>query len=62
MIADSQKIGTEDQLFACDNPGKRSTFVNEKEDGQFLRNAKCLFNLFILHDPLIHKIILTMQD
>ena len=34
----------------------------DKEDGQFQRNAKSLFNLFILHDPLIHKIILTMQD
>jgi hypothetical protein len=35
---------------------------SKREDGSFARNAKNLFNLFILHDPLIHKIILKMQE
>ena len=34
----------------------------ERDDGSFLRNSKNLFNLFILHDPLINKIILKMQE
>ena len=34
----------------------------ERDDGCFLRNSKNLFNLFILHDPLINKIILKMQE
>ena len=34
----------------------------ERDDGGFLRNSKNLFNLFILHDPLINKIILKMQE
>ena len=35
---------------------------SEREDGSFSRNAKNLFTLIILHDPLIHKIILKMQQ
>ena len=35
---------------------------SKREDGSFARNAKNLFNLFILHDPLINKIILKMQE
>lgn len=34
----------------------------DREDGSFTRNAKNLFNLVILHDPLINKIILKMQE
>ena len=33
---------------------------NEHEDGDFYRNARNLFNVFILHDPLVNKLILTM--
>ena len=36
--------------------------LTEREDGSFARNAKNLFNLVILHDPLINKIILKMQE
>ena len=36
--------------------------LSEREDGSFGRNAKNMFNLFILHDPLINKIILKMQE
>jgi len=36
--------------------------VTERDDGSFVRNAKSLFNLIILHDPVINKIILKMQD
>ena len=36
--------------------------MSEREDGSFARNAKNLFNLVILHDPLINKIILKMQE
>lgn len=36
--------------------------LSKRDDGSFARNAKNLFNLFILHDPLINKIILKMQE
>ena len=30
---------------------------HEKDDLRFYRNAKSLFNLFVLHDPLVYKLI-----
>ena len=38
------------------NPG------SEKDDGKFYRMSKNLFLLFVLHDPLMHKLIVSMQD
>lgn len=53
------------QLFSLDylsDVNLTVQYFNEKEDQGFSRNAKNLFNLIILHDPLINKIILTMQE
>ena len=50
------------ELMAADLNYTERRLMTEKEDGSFVRNAKSLFNLFILHDPLINKIILTMQE
>jgi hypothetical protein len=35
---------------------------SEKEDAGFYRNAKCIFTLFVLHDPLIYKLIGEVHD
>lgn len=35
---------------------------NEKDDCQFYRNAKCIFILFVLHDPLVYKLISEVHD
>ena len=33
-----------------------------KEDCRFYRNAKCLFILVVLHDPIIYKMIGEVHD
>ena len=35
---------------------------NEKEDCRFYRNAKCIFIVFVLHDPLVYKLISEVHD
>jgi len=39
-----------------------SSSESEKEDGRFFRQAKGMFVLFVLHDPLVHKLLLTLGD
>ena len=50
------------RLMAADLNYTDKRLLSDREDGCFARNAKNLFNLFVLHDPLINKIILKMQE
>ena len=50
------------ELMSIDLNFTDKRLLSDREDGSFGRNSKSLFNLFVLHDPLIHKIILKMQE
>jgi hypothetical protein len=59
-------------ILTCKSKNLLETFGNinaeqefpgyEKDDCRFYRNAKCLFNLIVLHDPVIYKLIAEVQD
>jgi hypothetical protein len=35
---------------------------SEKDDCCFYRNAKSIFNLFVLHDPIVYKLVSEVHD
>lgn len=35
---------------------------NDKDDCGFYRNSKAIFTLFLLHDPIVYKVISEVQD
>ena len=50
------------ELVSADLNYTDKRLFTDREDGSFVRNAKGLFNLMILHDPIVNKIILKMQE